>query len=143
MTPADENIAAAEQFAAAQSKLAKDRFGNTIPTPEELRAYVDQVPQIYKDILATFQIASPNRSEGEPVAFGTLGRSLVNQGKTYTEYELELALGNLVDQSFLDESEFTQGYTPTRVGEALIATITGKRAKEVAVPALPSPNWAR
>lgn len=143
MTPADENFAAAEQFAAAQSKLAKDRFGNTIPTPEELKAYADQLPPIYRDILTAFQLAGPHRSEGEPVAFGTIRSFLLNEGKTYNDYELELALGNLVNQYFVDEPEFGQWFTPTRVGESLIATLTGKRTKEATVPDLPSPPWAR
>ena len=41
----------------------------------------------------------------------------------------------------LDEPEFMVWFAPTPLGEALIATITGKRAREATVPDLPKPTW--
>ena len=130
-----------EQLAAAHSTVARDRLRNTIPTAEELKAYADRLPPIYREVLAAFQQADPNRMKGDPVAFGTLRSTLLNEAKEYTDPELELAIGKLVDMGFLDESDFPEWFTPTPIGDALIAIITGKPVRPVSIPELPTPTW--
>lgn len=42
------------------------------PTDEQLRAYADQLPELYREILSAFQFADPNRQFGEGVLESTL-----------------------------------------------------------------------
>ena len=112
-----------------------------LPPEDKLRQYADQLPDIYRDVLAAFQSAGPGRSSGDSVAFGTIRNHLLNERRAYTEAQLEVALANLVDAGFLDEPDFMQAFAPTPVGEELIAVLTGRRAAPPAVPELPKPTW--
>jgi hypothetical protein len=112
-----------------------------LPPVERLAEYAGQLPPIYRDILAAFQSSRPERTEGESVAKATLKVMLLNEGKAHSDDELDLALDQLVAERFLSETRFKSWFAPTRLGEALIAVITGKKAKEASVPALPKPTW--
>lgn len=110
-----------------------------LPKPEQLTAYSEKLPSIYRDILSAFA-AGPERTEGDPVAAATIKAVLADKGP-YTEPEIDAALGKLVEGRFLLEPEFMERFAPTAVGEALIATLTGKPARPVTVPELPAPTW--
>jgi hypothetical protein len=111
------------------------------PPAEQLRAYAQQLPDIYRDILIAFQTSGPPRTEGDPVAFGTVENHLINEGKQYADAELALAFDNLAKDGILSKRDFGIWYAPTRVGEALIEVLTGRPAKPVSVPALPAKTW--
>ena len=49
------------------------------PTPEQLTAYADQLPDLYKDILAAIQYAQPSRVRGQGVLEGTLRIFIYNR----------------------------------------------------------------
>jgi len=49
------------------------------PTDEQLKAYAEQLPDLYKDILAACQFADPNRMGGEEILLGTLRNYLRNR----------------------------------------------------------------
>ena len=67
------------------------------PTPEQLKAYVEQLPELYREIIAAFQFADPNRQYGEGVLESTLknylrGKSLptgFNREQEYREKRLD------------------------------------------------------
>ncbi len=67
------------------------------PTPEQLKAYADQLPEIYREILAAFQFADPNRQYGEGVLESTLknylrGKSMPTgsgRGQDYRQKRLD------------------------------------------------------
>jgi len=48
------------------------------PTPEQLKAYAEQLPDVYKDILVAIQAAQPNRVIGEGVFASTVRNFLIN-----------------------------------------------------------------
>lgn len=111
------------------------------PPVEKLRAYAAQLPDIYRDILVAFQTSGPPRTEGDPVAFGTIENHLINEGKQYTELQLLFAFDNLAKDGILSKREFGTWYAPTRVGEALIEVLTARAAKPISVPPLPAKTW--
>ena len=111
------------------------------PPAEKLRVYAQQLPEIYRDILVSFQNAEPQRTQGAPLALGTIQNHLVNEGAKYTEAELTLAIDNLTKSGILSEPEFMTWFAPTRLGEALIEVLTGRAAHPVTVPELPKPTW--
>jgi hypothetical protein len=111
------------------------------PPAEQLRAYAQQLPDIYRDILVAFQTSGPPRTEGDPVAFGTIHMHLLNEGKTYTEAQLGAALDKLVANGFVSERDFLTWFAPTRWGEALIGLLTGTTTRPAIVPDLPQRTW--
>lgn len=113
-----------------------------LPTPEQLKAYADQLPEIYRHVLTAFSTANPSRLAGEGLFAGTLATHVVNRGGRFQPEEITLALYQLDDAGFLTtEVGGFDFYTPTPVGEELIAALTGWRAKRVTVPELPKPTW--
>lgn len=112
-----------------------------MPTADQMKAYAEQLPQIYRDVLTAFQDATPGRRFGEPVALATLDKHLINQNRRYDAEETTLAVGKLVANGFLASANRFDFFQPTPLGEELIAAVTGRRAKQITVPDLPKPTW--
>lgn len=110
-----------------------------LPTPEQLRAYADQLPEIYRDVLKAFQESDPNRFFGDGLATGTLHAYL--HGGRHNKHELEIALGRLEEAEFFRYDDLLGFYFPTPLGEELLAVVSGRRPQVIAVPHLPKPTW--
>ena len=113
------------------------------PTDEQLAEYAAKLPQIYKDILAAFQVATPNRWHGD-----ALRVEAIRGGLPGSEFDprrpslrvIEVAIENMCDAGILDDNEFT-AYFPTDLGERLVAALTGHESPKAVVPPLPVPTW--
>ena len=118
-----------------------------LPTAEQLKAYADQLPDIYRDVLSAFTTADPRRRYHGDLSLETIlahvhnRRQASGNAEVYDPQELMLALINLADAGFLVRVEPDPYYFPTEVGEELIAVLTGRRAPKLAVPDLPQPTW--
>ena len=139
------------------------------PTPEQLKAYAEQLPDLYKDILAAIQAAQPNRVIGQGVLAGTVRMFLLNQRNEFvhgfplrsisdprfadpkfllaarflTEADFSAIVDRLVEADILepdDEPAFPR-LLPTPLGERLIAAITKKETPRRVLPDLPKPTW--
>ncbi len=139
------------------------------PTPEQLQAYADQLPDLYKYVLAALQFAQPNRVVGQGVLAGTVRMFLHNRryalvgdtparefadprfsGQEFldavpflSEEDFAGIADRLYEAGFLeldDEPKFPR-LTPTPLGERLIAALTGKETPHRPIPQLPNPTW--
>lgn len=107
-------------------------------TDEQLKSYVESLPPIYREILASFPRIEPNRKQGFGLAFQTLAADFEDQQKGITLGEIIQACQALEQQRIVEIKHRIFAY-PTQLGERLIATMTGEHAPEVMVPELPSP----
>jgi hypothetical protein len=111
-----------------------------LPSGEQLRAYADQLPEMYHAILTAFQEADPNRFEYDGLLAGTLRAKLATD-TDYNEAEIGVAMGRLIEAGFFRYEDYPGVYRPTRLGEELLAVVTGRRARRFQVPELPKPSW--
>ncbi len=114
-----------------------------MPTPEQLKAYADQLPKLYRDILTAFGRATePVRRYLEGVSTDVLETQLVNQGTPYSDSEVFAALERLERSGFfsIEVQDLTYA-APTPLGEDLLAAVTGKAVPKIPVPDLPKPTW--
>ena len=144
----------------------------SLPPADYLSDYAQKLPKIYRDVLAAFQLADPNRRYGEGLFLATLrnyylGKYCYPNGTTSTTTtpppdrndwiptigivpnassktdDFVRIIDRLADAGFLyqpDEVRFGL-LTPTDLGEALIAAITGRQTAKVELPELPPLVW--
>jgi len=112
-----------------------------LPTTEQLNAYADKLPAIYREILAAMQNSDPLRRYGGGIDPRGFWDQLTGSRSEYTRGEYSYAIEQLEKRGFLGYDDSVGFYFPTDACEELMATITGKRAKTVEVPDLPEPNW--
>lgn len=129
----------------------------TMPTPEQLRAYADQMPAVYRDILIAVPLAAPGRRVGEGVSARTVKEYLrvsplrvripsvgpEVRADDITAVEFDDALDRLAEAGFLiDPNDTPYGaVVPTELGEQLIAAVSGIPLQRIPLPDLPTPNW--
>ncbi len=139
------------------------------PTTEQLKAYADQLPDVYKDILVGFQFSQPSRVRGQGVLEGTLRNFIYNRSRglipgnfvgtigdvvsppytfsaaarDMTDVEFSAAIDQLTDAGFFEDRDGTRfgSLIPTPVGESLLAIVSGKAAPSRQLPDLPKPTW--
>jgi hypothetical protein len=111
-----------------------------MPTDEQLRAYADQLPDIYRAIFQAFPEVEPHRKAGYGLAFQTLAIYFKERGHPSSVEEIMVACQRLAARGFLEikHNIFAQ---PTPLGERLITALTGQAAPPPTVPELPSPTW--
>ena len=109
-----------------------------MPTDEELRAYVEGLPRIYREILAAFPRIEPNRKLGYGLAFQTLAADFESRGIGFTLGEILQACQQLQEHQLV-EVKHRIFVHPTSYGERLIALISGHEPASQTVPVLPSP----
>lgn len=97
--------------------------------------YVENLPAIYRDILAAFPQFDATRKQGYGLSYQSLYSAL--NGK-YTLGEIILACQELAKNAVVEIKNEIFVH-PTPVGEELIATVTGNMAPQVAVPPFPPP----
>jgi hypothetical protein len=106
-------------------------------TDEQLRAYADSVPSIYREILGAFPRIEPSRRYGYGLAYQTLAADFENRSMTYGVGEIIQACQEL-ERNGLVEIKNSIFVHPTTLGERLIAFVTGKHAPAVQVDPLPA-----
>jgi hypothetical protein len=111
------------------------------PTPEQIKAYAETLPAIYREILGAMQNADPLRRYGGGIDPRGFWQELVGSRSEYTRGEYNYAVEQLEKRGFLGYDDSVGFYFPTDACEELMAVLTGKRAKTVEVPDLPEPNW--
>jgi hypothetical protein len=111
-----------------------------MPTDDELRTYANDLPPIYRDVLAAFPAVDPDRKAGYGLAYQTLTAHFAERGPSYGLGQVKQACEQLAGAGFL---EVKHGFFahPTALGERLIAALTGRAAPAEQVPALPKPAW--
>lgn len=124
-----------------------------MPTDDELRAYVEQLPPIYRDILAAYPAINPERKFGGSLMamslVDRLGPDIDDQrgeffDAEYDEDEVLDALYQLEARHFLDRHPAlgAASFSPTPLGERLITLLTGSTPRPKGAPPLPQPAWA-
>jgi hypothetical protein len=124
-----------------------------MPTDDQLREYIEQLPPIYRDILTAYPAINPERKVGGSL----MAMSLVDRlgpdiddrrdpGFTaeYDEDEVLDALYQLEARDFLTRHP-TLGaisFSPTPLGERLVTLLTGHTPRPKGAPPLPQPAWA-
>jgi hypothetical protein len=111
-----------------------------MPTDAEMAAYAQQLPQIYRDILAAFPEVEPGRKAGFGLAFQTLTAHFYNRKIGHALDEVREACRQLAAAGLVEIHNEIFAH-PTELGERLIAILTGKRAPVMRVPDLPRPTW--
>jgi len=112
-----------------------------MPSDAEMTAYAQNLPDIYRDIMAAFPAIEPRRKAGYGLAFQTLAMHFANTGSGYGLGEVQEACMRLADSGFIEIKNEIFAH-PTDLGEQLIATVTDRpRASRSAVPDLPTRTW--
>ncbi len=108
-----------------------------MPTDTQLRAYVEALPSIYREILAAFPRLEPGRRQGYGLAFQTLAADFENRGRRFDLEQIMQACGELEDKGLI---EVRNGIfaRPTELGERLIGLVTGQQAPTLKVEPLPA-----
>jgi hypothetical protein len=113
-----------------------------LPTPEQMKAYADELPEIYRKIVHGLAAVQPDRVIGQSVFLYDLLSALAEApAPHYPAVVYYRAIEHLRDSGFLAGEPESRALQPTDLGEELIAAVTGKRAEPLLVPALPKPNW--
>lgn len=96
-------------------------------------SYIAEIPQIYRDILASFPDIFPPRAKGDGLAVQTLHAALHEK---YSLAEIHAACKELEKKRFV-EIKHGVFVHPVELGEELIAKLTGGKIPAELVPPLP------
>jgi len=106
-------------------------------TQAELNKYVEELPDIYREILAAFPRFMPTRKTGFGLAFQSLAADFEERGLKFSLGEIILACEKLRERGLV-KIKHRLFVCPTERGEQLISAITGlEPAAAVTVPDLP------
>jgi hypothetical protein len=113
-----------------------------LPTPEQASAYVAKMPNIYREILGSFYFADKERVMGDGLPLNAIAK-IVNSNPFDERVARTVLAGveKLAENGIVEYHEPTGFVNPTRLGEEIIAAVTGHRAAEMVVPDLPKPEW--
>lgn len=112
-----------------------------MPSDAEMAAYAQQLPSIYRDVLAAFPEIEPRRKAGYGLAFQTLAMHFVNTRRRWLLGDVQEACRQLTEHGFLEIKNGIFAH-PTNLGEQLIAAVTGgPPASNEGVPQLPAQPW--
>ena len=112
-----------------------------MPSDAEMKQYAENLPSIYRDIMAAFPRIEPGRKAGYGLAFQTLTMHFANTGRGYGFWEVQEACKQLANSGFIEIRNDIFAH-PTDLGEQLIAVITGgPRASSPVIPQLPARTW--
>lgn len=113
-----------------------------LPTPEQMKAYADGLPEIYRKIVTGINAVQPDRVSGQGVFLYDLLSALAEAPPPHHPAVVYYrAIQHLRDSGFLAGEADSRSLQPTDLGEELIAAVTGRRAEPLSVPELPKPNW--
>jgi len=109
-----------------------------MPTAAQMKAYADQLPAIYRDLLKAMAQTDPERVVGDVFVAHLVHSKL--EGK-YSRRAIEGCLMELESQNYLSLEDRVGAIELTDLGEELLAAVTGKKPKAEVVPKLPKPTW--
>ena len=118
------------------------------PTDEQLKAYADKLPEVFRATLDAFVEHNRNghplrRRGGAMLTMETLDERMAERFPLYRIGDTEAALIRLADKGLVSEIlEPIIHYKPTALGERLISAITGGEHVPEDVPELPDLVWA-
>jgi len=112
-----------------------------LPTPEQMKAYADELPEIYREIVQAIQRADPERRYGHGISPRAVLSELAKSRLPFNRREFLTAVEQLMELGFLKDFDDGEFWLVTDLGEDLVATVTGLKAKRVEVPPLPKPKW--
>lgn len=112
-----------------------------MPTDEQLREYAEKLPQIYRDVLATFPAINPERKAGYGLTVETVLDHLIDSDRGYDTADVQDALAKLEERGFLTLHRKMAWYAPTQLGERLVTVLTGHTPRSSGAPPLPVPTW--
>jgi hypothetical protein len=112
-----------------------------MPTDAEIKSYANNLPQIYRDIMAAFPAIEPGRKAGYGLAFQTIAMHFANLRRSWLLGDVQEACKHLADRGFIEIKNRIFAH-PTSLGERLIAAVTGAPSvSNESVPALPVQTW--
>jgi hypothetical protein len=111
------------------------------PTDEQLREYAAKLPAIYRDILRAFPAVAPDRRDGDGLSGPTFEDYVTELGAGHRLGDVMDGLRRLVDNGFLEYTPVAAFYSPTPLGERLVAAVTGHKPAPRGIPDLPVPTW--
>lgn len=100
--------------------------------------YVKNLPDIYRDVLATFPSFNSTRTVGYGLAYQSLYSALSDAEKGYTLGQIEKACENMAEVGLM-EIKHSIFACPTSKGEELIFAITGRITPVSDVPPIEAP----
>lgn len=112
-----------------------------MPTDEQLREYAEQLPQIYRDVLAAFPGVNPDRKSGYGLTVETILDHLIDSDCGHDTADVQDALRKLEERGFLTANRPMAWYSPTTLGERLVTVVTGHTPRPSGAPPLPVPTW--
>jgi len=113
-----------------------------LPTPEQMKAYADELPEAYRRVLTAVQAANPERSHGETVYLYDVMSALAEMPPPRPSSPLVHQLvQRLREGGFFDGEPESPALRLTEMGEELLVAVTGIRTRPVDVPPLPAPKW--
>jgi hypothetical protein len=107
-------------------------------TNQQLQAYAESLPEIYREILSAFPRLEPTRRQGYGLAFQTLNADFQDRGLDFGLPEIFAACEELQHKGMV-EVKHRVFVHPTPLGEQLVAILSGGTSPRVKVPVLPSP----
>jgi hypothetical protein len=108
---------------------------------DRLEDYANQLPEIYREILAAFPEIEPSRKAGDGLAFQTLAIHFANTSKRWGFGDVQAACEQLRQHGFLEIKNGIFAH-PTDLGEQLIGAVTRKPpASKRGIPSLPARTW--
>lgn len=111
-------------------------------TDTEVQAYIEELPPIYREILASFPRLEPSRKRGYGLGFQTLATDFESRRLGFTLGQVMQACRQLEEHGLVKIKHRLFVY-PTGQGERLISALTGSEAAEETVPPLPPPPRLR
>ena len=118
------------------------------PSDEQIREYLDSLPQVYKDVLTSFVEIKQDRREGDGLTTQTILDHLSEKETPFRERDYQEAIEQFAAKGFFQNDprpQFGGGFFPfvhpSPICERLIASLTGEKAKPAKIPDLPVPVW--
>ena len=100
--------------------------------------YVENLPDIYRDVLSTFPRFNSTRIAGDGLAYQSLYSALVDEKKGYTLGQIKKACENMAEVGLMVIKHRIFA-CPTSKGEELISAITGRTTPVSDVPPIEAP----
>jgi hypothetical protein len=110
------------------------------PTDEQLREYVEKLPEIYKAVFRVFS-RDEFRRAGDAIPVYRVHDELVDEEKDIRIQDVSDAISNLIGNGFV-QKHGQPFICPTQLGERMIELISGIKPRTQSIPELPQPTWA-
>ncbi|MGL6076496.1 MAG: hypothetical protein ACRC8S_20265 [Fimbriiglobus sp.] len=116
------------------------------PTDDQLKSYLDKIPEIYREILREIPKQNLKRRRFDFIQESTIVMNLASEEHDVRIQDLQAALEELKRLGFLELAPYglsSLHSRPTTLGERAIEMLTGNSAKPASILPLPEPSWAK